>query len=113
MDRYEKLTGWVANEAADFGRRRVGNAVIDARRNLSGVYNRWYPLFLDLHRFFNAVSEGAVNHSVLLVLLLILSVIVIEPFCMVHLIFGILIGFIFLLLPISAADVALWPHTLG
>ena len=26
-----------ADEAADFGRRRVGNAVIDARRNLSGV----------------------------------------------------------------------------
>ena len=26
--------------AADFGRRRVGNAVIDARRNLSGVCGR-------------------------------------------------------------------------
>ena len=25
-----------ADEAADFGRRRVGNAVIDARQNLSG-----------------------------------------------------------------------------
>ena len=27
-----------ADEAAGFGRRRVGNAVIDARRNLSGVW---------------------------------------------------------------------------
>ena len=30
-----------ADEAADFGRRRVGTAVIDARRNLSGVCGRW------------------------------------------------------------------------
>ena len=33
-----------ADEAADFGRRRVGNAVIDARRDLSGVCGRWYPV---------------------------------------------------------------------
>ena len=45
-----------ADEAADFGRRRVGNAVIDARRNLSGVCNRWYPVVLDLQRFFIAIS---------------------------------------------------------
>ena len=41
-----------AEEAADFGRRRVGNAVIDARRNLSGVCGRWYPVVLNLHSFF-------------------------------------------------------------
>ena len=35
-----------ADEAADFGRRRVSPAVIDARRNLSGVCGRWYPVFL-------------------------------------------------------------------
>ena len=40
-----------ADEAADFGRRRVCIAVIDARRNLSGVCGRWYPVILDLHRF--------------------------------------------------------------
>ena len=33
----DRLGNNAADEAADFGRRRVGNAVIDARRNLSGV----------------------------------------------------------------------------
>ena len=48
----DRLGNNAADEAADFGRRRVGNLVIDARRNLSGVCNRWYPVILDLHRFF-------------------------------------------------------------
>ena len=52
-----------ANEAADFGRRRVGNAVIDARRNLSGVCGRWYPVLLDFHRFVIAISRAVVNHD--------------------------------------------------
>ena len=52
-----------ADEAADFGRRRVGPAVIDARRNLSGVCGRWYPVILDLHRFFIAISRAVVNHD--------------------------------------------------
>ena len=52
-----------ADEAADFGRRRVGNAVIEARRNLSGVCGRWYPVILDLHRFFIAFSRAVVNHD--------------------------------------------------
>ena len=52
-----------ADEAADFGRRRVGNPVIDARRNLSGVCGRWYPVLLDLHRFFIASSRAVVNHD--------------------------------------------------
>ena len=52
-----------ADEAADFGRRRVGLAVIDARRNLSGVCGRWYPVMLDLHRFFIAISRAVVNHD--------------------------------------------------
>ena len=47
-----------ADEAADLGRRRVGPAVIDARRNLSGVCGRWYPVLLDLHRFFIAISRA-------------------------------------------------------
>ena len=47
----DRLGNDAADEAADFGRWRVGNAVIDARRNLSGVCGRWYPVILDLHRF--------------------------------------------------------------
>ena len=52
-----------ADEAANFGRRRVSPAVIDARRNLSGVCARWYPVVLDLHRFFIAISRALVNHD--------------------------------------------------
>ena len=57
------LSNDAADEAADFGRRRVGNAVIDARRNLSGVCGRWYAVLLDLHRFFIAFSRAVVNHD--------------------------------------------------
>ena len=52
-----------ADEAADYGRRRVGPAVIDARRNLSGVCGRWYSVILDLHRFFIAICRAVVNHD--------------------------------------------------
>ena len=61
--REEKLGNDAAGEAADFGRRRVSSAVIDARRNLSGVCGRWYPVILDLHRFFIAISRAVVNHD--------------------------------------------------
>ena len=54
----DRLGNDAADEAADFGRRRVGNAVIDARRNLSGVCGRWYPVILDLHQFFIAISRA-------------------------------------------------------
>ena len=59
----DKLGNDAADEAADFGRRKVGNAVIDARRNLSWVCGRWYPVILDLHRFFIAISRAVVNHD--------------------------------------------------
>ena len=59
----DSLGNNAADEAADFGRRRVGNAVIDARRNLSEVCGRWYPVILDLHRFFIAISRAVVNHD--------------------------------------------------
>ena len=59
----DRLGNDAADEAADFGRRRVGDAVIDARRNLSGVCRRWYPIILDLHRFFIAISRAVVNHD--------------------------------------------------
>ena len=68
------LDGWVrevdrlgndaADEAADFGRRRLGNAVVDARRNLSGVCSHWYPFILDIQRFFIVVSPAVVDHDV-------------------------------------------------
>ena len=41
----------------------VGNAVIDARRNLSGFCGRWYPFLLALHRFFISISRAVVNHD--------------------------------------------------
>ena len=59
----DRLGNSAADEAADLGRRRVGNVVIDACRNLSGVCNRWYPVILDLHRFFIAISRAVVNHD--------------------------------------------------
>ena len=59
----DRLGNDAADEAADFGRRRVCNAVIDARRDLSGVCGRWYPVLLDLHRFFIAISRAVVSHD--------------------------------------------------
>ena len=59
----DRLGNNAADEAADFGRRRVGPAVIDARRDLSGVCGRWYPVILDLHRFCIAISRAIVNHD--------------------------------------------------
>ena len=38
----DSLGNDAADEAAHCGRRRVGNLVIDARRNKSGVCGRWY-----------------------------------------------------------------------
>ena len=61
--REDRLGNDAADEAADFGRRRVRLVVIDARRNFSGVCGRWYPVILDLHRFFIAISRAVVNHD--------------------------------------------------
>ena len=58
----DKLGNDAADEAADFGRRRVDPAVVDARRNLSGVCRRWYSI-LDVHRFFIAISRAVVNND--------------------------------------------------
>ena len=30
---------------------------------LSGICGRWYPVILDLHRFFVAISRAVVNHD--------------------------------------------------
>ena len=52
-----------ADEAADFGRRRVPWWIIDARRNYSGVCPRRHPVVLGLHRFFIATARAVVNHD--------------------------------------------------
>ena len=108
----DRLGNNAADEAADFGRRRVGDAVIDARRNLSGVCGRWYPVILDLHGFCIAISWAVVSHdgsamtgvTVLLLIhwfgLLVLSLeggglfmlFVTVPCCLDHLLFGNLNG---------------------
>ena len=59
----DRLGNDAADEAADSGRRRVGDAVFDARRNLCEVCGRWDPVILDLHRFFIAISRAVVNHD--------------------------------------------------
>ena len=59
----DRLGNRAADEAADFGRRRVPVRVIDARRNLVGVCNRWYPVVCVLHRFFVAIARAVVNHD--------------------------------------------------
>ena len=61
-----------ADDAADFGRRRVGNAVIDARRNFCGVCGRWYLLFLTFIGSFLLFLELWSTMMVEAVLLLIL-----------------------------------------
>ena len=59
----DRLGNNAADEAADFGRRRVGLAVFVARRDLSGVRGRWYPVVLDSHSFFIAISRAVVYHD--------------------------------------------------
>ena len=59
----DRLGNNAAGEAADFGRRRVGQDVIDARRNFSGVCGRWYPVILELRGFFIAISRAVVMHD--------------------------------------------------
>ena len=59
----DRLENNGADEAADFGRRRVPWWVIDARRNFSGVCSRWRPVVLALHRFFIAISRAVVYHD--------------------------------------------------
>ena len=58
LDRYGNTR---ADEAADFGRRRVWPEVADARRNLSGVCRWWYRVVKVLHRFSVAISRAVVN----------------------------------------------------
>ena len=59
----DKIGNDRADDAADFGRRRVTEGVIDARRHQSGVRSLWYPVVCDLHRFFMAIARVASNED--------------------------------------------------
>ena len=57
----DKLGNDMADEAADFGRRRVHADVIDCRRHLVQACRHWYLVVCDLHRFFIAIARATVN----------------------------------------------------
>ena len=52
-----------ADIAADFGRLRQPEVVIDARRNFLSVKKEWYPRMLVLHKFMVAIARQALNHG--------------------------------------------------
>ena len=102
----DRLGNKAADEAADFGRRRVGHAVSDARRNLSGVCGRWYLLFLIFIIF---SLPFLVVWSIMMVGMVLLLILLsgvgwfmrfgTRLFCLGPLGFGIRNGLVFLLLP--------------
>ena len=53
----------LADRAADFGRRRVSDLVMDVRRRFLSACSFWYPVVLELHRFFVAIARAAVNED--------------------------------------------------
>ena len=53
----------LADEVADLGRRRQTERVSTARRICVNACHYWYPLIMDLHRYFIAVAGIAVNHD--------------------------------------------------
>ena len=50
-----------ADRAADFGRRRLSDLIIDVRRRLLSACSSWYPVVLELHRIFIAIARAVVN----------------------------------------------------
>ena len=52
-----------ADVAADLGRRHQDEVLIDARRKLLGARSYWYPIMTDLHRFMIAIARVSVNHD--------------------------------------------------
>ena len=57
----DRIGNDLADRAADFGRRRVSDLIIDVRRRFLSVCSSWYPVVLELHRFFIAIARAAVN----------------------------------------------------
>ena len=52
-----------ADIAADLGRRRQTEVLIDARRRLLQARGYWYPVVADLRRFMIAIARVSVNHD--------------------------------------------------
>ena len=61
--REDKEGNDAADIAADFGRLRQPEVVIDARRNLLWVKREWYPRVQLLLRYMIAISREALNHG--------------------------------------------------
>ena len=53
----------LADRAADCGRRGVSYLVMDVRRRFVSACFLWYPVVLELHRFFVAIARAAVNED--------------------------------------------------
>ena len=53
----------LSDRAASFGRRRVPVQVIDLRRHCAAACSFWYPLVLELGRFFIAIARAVVNED--------------------------------------------------
>ena len=51
----DRIGNDLADRAADFGRRRVSDLIIDVRRRFLSACSSWYPVVLELHRFFIAI----------------------------------------------------------
>ena len=51
----------LADRAADLGRRRVLDPVVDVRSRFLSACCSWYPVVFDLQRFFIAIARAAVN----------------------------------------------------
>ena len=59
----DRMGNDLADMAADFGRRRVSDLVMDVRRRFVSACSSWYPVVLELHRFFVAIARVAVNED--------------------------------------------------
>ena len=59
--REDKEGNDAADIAAEFGRLRQPEMVIDARRNLQRVDKEWYPRMLVFRRFMVAISRGRLS----------------------------------------------------
>ena len=59
----DKFGNDLADRAAEFERRRVPELVIDLRRRCTAACVSWYPLALELHRFFIAIARAVVNED--------------------------------------------------
>ena len=52
----DRIRNDLADRAADFGRRRVSDLVMDVRRRFVSACSSWYPVVLELHRFYGCAG---------------------------------------------------------